>query len=75
MAFVINLLKRLSEMAKRKKMKGKSARHGRAPSPYQKHGKTPYRYSPGYYAWKRSKVASIDRSNKYGDQAQKELRV
>ncbi len=55
-------------------MKGKSARHGRAPSPYQKHGKTPYRYSPGYYAWKRTKVASIARSGKYADEAQQALR-
>jgi len=75
MAFVINLLKRLSEMAKRKKMKGRSARHGRAQSPYQKHKKTPYRYSPGYYEWKRSKVASVNRNNKYAEQAQKEHRA
>ncbi len=74
MAFVINLLKRLSEMAKRKKMKGKSARHGKAASPYNKYNKAPHRYSPGYYAWKRTKMASIARSGKYADEAQQALR-
>jgi len=56
-------------------MKGRSARHGRAQSPYQKHKKPPYRYSPGYYEWKRSKVASVNRNNKYAEQAQKEHRA
>lgn len=71
---IINLLKRLSEMAKRKKMKGRSARHGRAASPYQKYEKKPFRYSPGYYDWKRQKMASIAKSGKYADQARESLR-
>ena len=42
----------VDDMAKRQKSKGKSARHGRAPSPYQKYEKQPYRYSTEYYTWK-----------------------
>ena len=63
-------------MAKRKKMQGKSARHGHAASPYSKYEKKPFRYSPGYYEWKRSIVARAGKSNnKYADQAQKEQRA
>lgn len=75
MAFVINLLKRLSEMAKRKKMKGRSARHGKAASPYQKYQKKPYRYSSGYYDWRRNVVARANSRNKYADEAAKEQRA
>lgn len=75
MVFVINLLKRLSEMAKRKKMKGRSARHGRSASPYSKYEKKPFRYSPGYYEWKRNVVAKANSRNKYAEQAQKEHRA
>jgi hypothetical protein len=38
-------------MAKRKKKVGKSSRRGNLPSPYQKYGKVPYRYSTAYYEW------------------------
>lgn len=74
MAF-FKLLKRLSEMAKRKKMKGRSARHGKAASPYQKYQKRPYRYSAAYYDWRRGKVASAKTGNKYAEQARSEQRA
>lgn len=49
-------------MAKRKKAKGRSARHGRRPSPYQKYEKTPYKYSSAYYEWFRGAHAKNQRS-------------
>lgn len=55
-------------------MKGRSTRHGKAPSPYVKYDKRPHKYSPGYYAWKREKMASIARSGKYADQARESMR-
>lgn len=57
-------------------MKGRSARHGKAASPYSKYDKRPFRYSPGYYEWKRNIVARAGKStNKYAEQAQKEQRA
>lgn len=52
----IKLTKRLRKviMAKRKKLKGRSARHGRAPAPYTKYAKKEFQYSAGYYEWKRT---------------------
>lgn len=37
-----------TEMAKRNKAKGKSARNGNSPSPYTKHKKQPFFYGEGY---------------------------
>lgn len=63
-------------MAKRKKSKGRSARHGRAASPYQKYDKRPCRYSAEYYDWKRSITSRAAKpTNKYADKAQKEQRA
>lgn len=56
-------------------MKGRSARHGKAPSPYTKYQKKPYRYSSGYYDWKRSVTARANSRNKYAEEAQKEQRA
>lgn len=67
---LIKLLKHLRELTmKRKKMKGRSARHGKAASPYTKYGKVPHRYSPDYYNWKRSVVAKANSRNKYAQEA------
>ncbi len=78
MIWFVKLRKKLREltMAKRKKMKGRSARHGKAPSPWTKKNKKPYQYSPGYYAWKRQIVAHAGKSNnKYKDEHRKEQRA
>lgn len=49
--------KALASMAKNMKQKGRSARNGNAPSPYQKYGKVPHRYSSAYYTWRANRLA------------------
>lgn len=44
-------------MAKRKKPKGRSARHGKAQSCYQKYSKVPHKYSSEYQEWFRETKA------------------
>ena len=69
-------MRALTVMAKRKKMKGRSARHGKAQSCYQKHQKKPYVYSAEYREWKRSIVARAGKTNnKYTDENRKEQRA
>ena len=77
MVLFIKLSKKLRAyiMAKRKNMKGRSARHGKAASPYTKYDKRPFRYSPGYYEWKRSVVAKANSRNKYAEQAKQDQRA
>lgn len=77
MVFFRKLSKKLRAylMAKRKKMKGKSARHGKAQSPYQKYEKTPYKYSAAYREWNSKVRAGINSRNKYAEQAAKERRA
>jgi hypothetical protein len=72
MAFVINLLKRISDMAKRKKMKGRSAKHGRNPAPYTKYDKRPYQYSAAYRTWFYATRAKVGKNNKYAAENEKE---
>lgn len=63
-------------MAKRKKMKGKSARHGKAPSPYQKYEKKPYRYSQAHRDWQNKvRAGAAKSSNKYADEARESQRA
>lgn len=40
------------DVAKRNKQKAKASRSGK--SPYAKHNKAPFQYSPAYYTWKAS---------------------
>lgn len=47
-----NVSEETTDMAKRKKGKGRSARNGNQPAPYTKYKKQPYRYSASYYSWK-----------------------
>lgn len=37
--------------------RGRSSRNGNAPSPYQKYGKVPYKYSSAYHDWRRDRLA------------------
>lgn len=55
-------------MAKR----GKSARRGNASSPYAKYEKKPFRYSAGYYDWKRTVTNSAQRNNRYAAENKQE---
>jgi hypothetical protein len=61
---MINLLKSASKLMREtimgkptNKPKGKSVRHGNAPSPYTKYSKTPYVYSSAYHEWRRNRLA------------------
>ena len=79
MIFFVKLRKKLRAMcamAKRKKMKGRSARHGRNPAPYTKYGKRPYPYSSEYRTWFYATRAKASKSNnKYADQNKAEKQV
>ena len=57
-------LRKLAEMAKNAIKKGKSARHGNAPSPYTKYEKTPYKYSAAYYSWRADRLAGRNQTKK-----------
>lgn len=71
----IKLTKRLRKilMAKRKKLKGRSAKHGKAPAPYTKYKKKEFVYSSAYYEWKHnilnksSSSAKSYATNRVGD--------
>ena len=48
-----------------------------ARSPYQRYGKTPYRYSPAYYAWRRqhvSKQAEAERQHSHKEERKRDER-
>lgn len=45
---------REDDVAKRKKSKGRSAKHTGRTSPYVKYNKSPYQYSANYWSWRNS---------------------
>ena len=76
MVIFVKLTEKIEQMAKRKKMRGTSARRGNAPSPYSKYAKVPHRYSADYYEWVRSVRSRAAKStNKYADEAKSERRA
>jgi hypothetical protein len=50
-----------NDVAKRNKQKAKASRSGK--SPYASKNKSPYQYSPAYYAWKQSVTGRNQRWN------------
>lgn len=63
MTLMRQLRKMVDKMAKNGPKKGKSARNGNAPSPYQKYGKTPHKYSQKYTDWRRDRLAGRVRTD------------
>lgn len=57
MTNMLRHLRKILNMAKNVRQKGKSARNGNSPSPYTKYAKTPYKYSTKYHQWRSDRLA------------------
>lgn len=57
MFLLLKALRKKVIMAKNRPQSGHSARNGNATAPYTKYNKTPHKYSPSYYSWRRDRLA------------------